>query len=66
LVTKTKLNRSGSKIDKIIRRLDLLAIILLAKSGLTRKEIADVLGISEKTIERMLPFSKISKRSREK
>lgn len=66
MVTKTKLNRSGSKIDKIIRRLDLLAIILLAKSGLTRKEIADVLGISEKTIERMLPFSKISKRSREK
>jgi DNA-binding transcriptional regulator LsrR (DeoR family) len=66
LVTKTKLNRSGSKIDKIIRRLDLLTIILLAKSGLTRKEIADVLEISEKTIERMLPFSKISKRSREK
>ncbi|MGB9756163.1 MAG: helix-turn-helix domain-containing protein [Candidatus Bathyarchaeales archaeon] len=66
MVTKTKLNRSDSKIDKIIRRLDLLAIILLAKSGLTRKEIADVLGISEKTIERMLPFSKISKRSREK
>lgn len=66
MVTKTKLNRFDGKIDKIIRRLDLLAIILLAESGLTRKEIADVLGISEKTIERMLPFSKISKRSREK
>jgi plasmid maintenance system antidote protein VapI len=51
----------GEKLDKIIKRLDILTVILLAKSGLSRKEIAEALGVSEKTIERLIPVSKIKK-----
>jgi len=54
------------KLTKIARRLDVLTVILLAKSGLTLKETADVLGVSEDTIERMIPFRKLkSKRNEE-
>jgi DNA-binding transcriptional regulator LsrR (DeoR family) len=35
------------------RRLDLIAATLLAQSGLTRTQIAQIMGVSEKTIERM-------------
>ena len=50
---------STERLDKIIKKLDIITVILLAKSGLTRKEIADVLGVSEKTIERLIHVSKI-------
>lgn len=50
---------SGEKLDKIIKRLDIIIVILLIKSGLTRKEIAETLGVSEKTIQRLVPVSKI-------
>jgi DNA-binding NarL/FixJ family response regulator len=56
----------GNKLRYITKRLDMITVILLAKSGLTRKEIAGVLGVSEKTIERMLPFEKIKQKRREK
>jgi len=56
---------SNKKLEKIIKRLDIITVVLLAKSGLKRKEIADILGISEKTIERMLPFAKLSQKRRE-
>jgi transposase len=49
------------KIGKVIKRLDIIAVVLLAESGLSRKEIAEILGVSEKTIERMLPFGKLSR-----
>jgi transposase len=49
----------NERLDKVIKRLDILAVILLVKSGLTRKEIADVLGVSGKTIERLIPVSKL-------
>jgi transposase len=52
---------SGEKLDKIIKRLDILTVILLARSGLSRKEIAGALGVSEKTIERLIPVSKIKR-----
>lgn len=39
--------------EEIPKRLDLIAATLLALSGLTRKQIAQVLDASEKTIERM-------------
>lgn len=52
-------------LTKIGKRLDMIVVILLAQSGLNRKDIADILGISEKTIQRMLPFRKI-KQSRNK
>lgn len=65
---KKKAERSNSdrKLGEILRKLDILVVVQLAKSGLTRKEIADILEVSGKTIERMLPFSKISQRRREK
>lgn len=53
------------KLAKIGKRLDMIVVILLTKSGLNRNEIAEMLGISEKTIERMLPFRQI-KQSRNK
>jgi DNA-binding transcriptional regulator LsrR (DeoR family) len=55
----------GKKLGYIAKRLDMITVILLAKSGLTRKEIADVLGVSEKTIERMLPFEKLKQKRHE-
>lgn len=55
----------GKRLDKIAKRLDMIVVILLAKSGLKRKEIADILGISEKTIERMLPFREIKQKRKE-
>jgi len=63
---KTRKSNSDRKLKEILRRLDVLAIIQLAKSGLTLKEIAKVLNMSEDTIERMLPFRKLkSKRYEE-
>lgn len=55
----------GKKLDKIAKRLDMIVVILLAKSGLTRKEIADILGISERTIHRMLPFREIKQKRKQ-
>jgi len=60
------MQQTNRKLDEIMKRLDILTVIQLAKSGLTRKEVAEVLGVSEKTIERMLPFAKLSQRRREK
>lgn len=50
---------SNERLDKIIKRLDIITVILLVKSGLTRREIAEALGVSEKTIERLIPVSKL-------
>ena len=55
----------GKKLDKIAKRLDMIVVILLAKSGLKRIEIAEILGISEKTIQRMLPFRQIKQSRKE-
>jgi DNA-binding NarL/FixJ family response regulator len=63
---KGKRSNSDRKLNEILRRLDILVVVQLANSGFTRKEIADVLKVSEKTIERMLPFAKLSQRRREK
>ena len=48
-------------LNKISRKLDIIAVILLANSGLTRKEIAEVLEVSEKAIQRLVPISKIKR-----
>jgi len=55
----------NEKLGQLNRKLDIVIVVLLAKSGLTRKEIADVLGISEKTIERMVPFEKLKQKRHE-
>ena len=36
--------------NEITKKLDLILIILLAKSGFTQREIAKIMGISTKTI----------------
>jgi transposase len=61
----TKDKSLGKRLDKIAKRLDMIVVILLARSGLNRKQIADILGISEKTIERMLPFREIKQSRKE-
>lgn len=50
---------TNSKLDKLLKKLDILIVVQLANSGLTLKEIAKTLDISEDTIERMLPFRKL-------
>jgi DNA-binding transcriptional regulator LsrR (DeoR family) len=50
---------SIERLDKIIKKLDMITVILMAQSGMKRKEIADAMGVSEKTIERLIPISKI-------
>ena len=61
-----KINESlKRKLDKIIKRLDMILVVLLAKSGLKLNEIAEILGISERTIRRMLPFRKIKQKRKE-
>jgi DNA-binding NarL/FixJ family response regulator len=62
---KTKGSDSDRTQKQILRRLDVLVVIHLAKSGLTLKEIADVLEVSEDTIERMLPFKKLKAKRHE-
>ena len=58
-------NSLDEKLDKIAKKLDIVIVVQLAKCGLTRKEIADVLKVSEKTIERMLPFEKLKQKRHE-
>jgi transposase len=50
---------SDDKLDRLLRKLDILIVVQLANSGLTLKEVAKTVGISEDTIERMLPFKKL-------
>jgi DNA-binding transcriptional regulator LsrR (DeoR family) len=50
---------TNERLDKIIKRLDTITVIMLAQSGMKRKEIADALGVSEKTIGRLIPVSRI-------
>ena len=40
----------NEKLDKIIKRLDIVTVILLVKSGLTRKEIAEVWALAKKQL----------------
>jgi predicted HTH transcriptional regulator len=62
----TKEKNTNKRLDEISKKLDIILVTLLARSDLTRKEVADVLGVSEDTIERMLPFRKLkSKRHKE-
>lgn len=55
----------NEKLDKIAKRLDMIVVILLAKSGLKLKEISSILGISERTIQYWLPFRKIKQKRKE-
>jgi len=52
---------SEDNIGLIMKKLDLILIVLLAKSGLSQKEIAKILGISTKKIWEIFgdKFSKV-------
>ena len=46
-------------LEKIAKNLDMILVILLAKSGVKKSEIAEIIGISERTITNWLPFRQI-------
>lgn len=49
--------KNSDPYGSINRRLDMLIAILLAQSGLTRKEVAKIFRVSEDTLERLLPIN---------
>jgi DNA-binding NarL/FixJ family response regulator len=49
--------------EELTKKLDILIVIQLANAGLGKGEIASVIGTSEKTIQRMLPFNKVKKKN---
>jgi hypothetical protein len=56
-------NKMGLKqLDRISKQLDTLIALSLVKSGLDKKEIADYFGVSEKTIQRLIPYNKLKKK----
>lgn len=62
---KSKGPNSDKMLKNILKRLDILTVVLLAKAGYTRLEVAQILGVSEDTVERMLPFKKLKAKARE-
>jgi DNA-directed RNA polymerase specialized sigma24 family protein len=65
-----KLNKIIAQQEKINERLkdinkkqDMLVIIGLAEGGLNLPEVAKVMGVSEDTIERMLPYGKLKSKT---
>jgi DNA-directed RNA polymerase specialized sigma subunit len=55
----TKEKSTDKLLNEISKKLSIIIVALLARSELTEKEIADILKISEDTIERMVPFKKL-------
>ncbi len=51
------------ELDNLMKRLDILVILELAKYGFNIKEIAKILGLSDNTISKMFlnKYKKISK-----
>lgn len=55
----------GETLDKIAKRLDMILVILLAKSGVNQSEIAKIIGTTERTIRNWLPFRQIKQSGKE-
>lgn len=53
------IDKNKETLDKIAKRLDMILVVLLAKSGVNKSEIARILGITERTIRNWLPFRQI-------
>jgi transposase len=47
------------RLDATNKKLDLLIIILLVNSGMRLDDIAQTLGVSVRTIQRMVPIAKL-------
>lgn len=60
----TQNKQINKRLGKIVKQLDLLVVILLAQSGLKRPEIAKILGVSVKTVERMIPLRNLTKKGK--
>jgi len=50
------------ELREIRKRLDILIIIYLANRGLKLKEIADILNVSERTVQRIISIRKLKTR----
>ncbi len=48
-----------ARLDAANKKLDLLIIILLVNSGMKLSDIAETLGVSVRTIQRMMPIAKL-------
>jgi len=49
------------ELREIRKKLDILIIIYLANRGLKLKEIADILNVSERTVQRIISIRKLKK-----
>ena len=49
------------KLDLLLKKIDILLIVELTKSGLNKKQVAKVLKISDNTIDKILPYSELKK-----
>ena len=47
------MTKDSKEHDDLIRRLDVIAIFLLAQKGLTQKEIAKILGVSDNRVQEL-------------
>ncbi|NWG37055.1 MAG: helix-turn-helix domain-containing protein [Nitrososphaera sp.] len=60
--------KDDRKLGDISKRLDMIIVLMLADRGLTQSEIAKILGVSSKTIERLFAssFNKIQRNKNDK
>ena len=54
------------KIDEQNKKFDVIIALLSAGVGLSKEDIGFLLNVSEKTIQRMIPFGKIKNNLKEK
>ncbi|WP_366933082.1 helix-turn-helix domain-containing protein [Nitrososphaera sp.] len=67
-MSKNEEMKDDRKLGDISKRLDMIIVLMLADRGLTQSEIAKILGVSSKTIERLFAssFNKIQRNKNDK
>lgn len=56
------MSNEETKIEKLLQEIKVLLVLLLSKKDVTNEEIGSVLGVSYKTIERILPKKRKAKK----
>lgn len=56
------MSNEKTKTEKLLQEIRALLILLLSKKDVTNEEIGSVLGVSYKTIERILPKKRKAKK----
>jgi hypothetical protein len=56
------MSNEETKTEKLLQEIRALLILLLSKKDVTNEEIGSVLGVSYKTIERILPKKRKAKK----